>query len=725
VNIFALFSLLSALVCLSLGWFVFHQGSGKALNRVGALFCVSAAWWAFTQFGYHQAGSLETARFWLKLGLLWQFTIPLLLHLVLIFTEKWKLLRGEFAYLLLYVPAAAFALLGLTAPLLLRDPVKTYWGWASDVPENTLAVVVSTAWAVGVSILAAFLCWRYYLGVTDDRRRQQAKYVVLGLSIPVVAGAISEGLFPYLAGIRIPELSVWSFLPGIAIVVYAIWKYELSTLTPVTAAGSITSTMSDALLLVSRDGEILRVNRALSELVGYDDGELVGEDVEMVFADKAYAGAGREVLTRTSSVSDLETALRTKGGRSIPVSLSASAVRGTGSGLLGVVYIGSDIGERERAEEELHHIKMFNEGIVRAVAEPLLIEDAAGTITFVNPALEDLLGYTGDELVGCPWQKIVPQREIRLVQAKTAERSAGVSDRYETRLLSKGGREIPVLVSARALFEEGAFTGVLSAFTDITERKRAEEERRQLEAQLRQAQKMEAVGLLTGGVAHEFNNLLTVMQGNAELGLAQVEPGHALHKELSVIQRTAKRAAKLTRQLLAFSRRQVLEPQILDLNRLVTDFSEMLGLIIGEDIEVQVKVAPELRTVFADANAVEQVLMNLALNARDAMPEGGTLTLKTAQVTLDGEYRRSHPDVKAGDYVRVTVVDTGVGMDEATQERLFEPFFTTKEPGKGTGLGLAMVYGIVKQHDGLIDVHSQLGEGTRFEVYFPVQEADV
>jgi len=381
--------------------------------------------------------------------------------------------------------------------------------------------------------------------------------------------------------------------------------------------------------------------------------------------------------------------------------------------------------KRKRAEEELRQVKEFNEGIVRGVAEALLIENSEGMIAFVNPALEELLSYTADELAGCHWRKIVPEGEIELVQAKTSQRPADVRDQYETRLLSKDGREIPVLVSARALFEEGTFTGVLSAFTDITARKRAEEERRQLEAQLHQAQKMEAVGLLAGGVAHEFNNLLTVMQGNAELGLAQVEPGHTPYKELSAIQRAAKRAAKLTKQLLAFSRRQALQPQVVNLNRLVTDFSETLGrIIVGLDIEVQVKLAPKLGSVLADASTLEQVLTNLALNARDAMPEGGTLSIETAQVTLDDAYCRSHPDARPGDYVRVTVADTGVGMDEATRENLCQPFFSTKAVGKGPGLGLAMVYGIVKQHDGLIEVYSQLGKGTRFVIHLPVHQID-
>ncbi len=512
-----------------------------------------------------------------------------------------------------------------------------------------------------------------------------------------------------------------------------------------------------------------------------------------------------------------------------------------------------ELAERKRTDEELRRLKEFNEGIVTGVAEALLMEDAAGLITFVNPALEKLLGYTAGELVGCHWQKIVAQGEVERVQARTAQRPAGVAEQYETRLRSKEGGEIPTLVSARPLFAERVFAGVLSAFTDITDRvqaeqalrdseeryrtlvhnmplgiyrrrpgpqgqflmanpaflnmfgfdslqalneapvqdlcvhyedrkaftdllatgesmtpaelqfrrkdgspfwgsvtarvvrdersgevayldctmeditarKRAEEEREKLEAQLRQAQKMETVGLLAGGVAHEFNNMLTVIQGNAELSLAQLDPSHRLYKGLQAIQRTAKRAAILTRELLAFSRRQILQPQALDLNTLVAASSRMLGRIIGEQIELQVTLASQIGPVFADESALEQVLMNLALNARDAMPEGGTLRIETAPVTFDQAYCSLHPEARVGEYVRLTVADTGLGMDEATQAHLFEPFFTTKEVGKGTGLGLAMVYGIVKQHEGLIEVQSQVGQGTRFDIYLPVYPAPV
>ncbi|MBC7262703.1 MAG: GAF domain-containing protein, partial [Chloroflexi bacterium] len=235
------------------------------------------------------------------------------------------------------------------------------------------------------------------------------------------------------------------------------------------------------------------------------------------------------------------------------------------------------------------------------------------------------------------------------------------------------------------------------------------EELRNTQAQLLQAQKLESVGQLAGGIAHDFNNILTVILGHAQLALSQIMPNDPLYHNLSAIEQASQRAAKLTRQLLAFSRHQRLEMAELDLNGLIQDFVKMLQRVIGEDIEIQLDLTPGLGTIRADGNALEQVLMNLAVNARDAMPEGGILRLSTAKVEINPAYCQSHPEAKPGIYVKLSVADTGIGMDEKTRERLFEPFFTTKH--KGTGLGLSVVYGIVKQHGGWIEVWSAPGKG--------------
>src|SRR5205807_1997412 len=246
----------------------------------------------------------------------------------------------------------------------------------------------------------------------------------------------------------------------------------------------------------------------------------------------------------------------------------------------------------------------------------------------------------------------------------------------------------------------------------------------QLDEQFRQSQKMEAVGQLAGGIAHDFNNLLTAILGNTQLLLRDLPPSDAKRSDVEEIRRASERAASLTRQLLAYSRRQMLQPEVLDLNGVVAEMDRMLRRLIGEHITLVTVLAPELGRVRADPNQLEQVLVNLAVNARDAMPDGGKLTIETSNVELDASFAQAHLGSVPGSYAMVAVTDTGAGMDATVRAHLFEPFFTTKEVGKGTGLGLATVYGIVKQSDGYIEISSELGQGSTFKIYLPRLESD-
>jgi PAS domain S-box-containing protein len=353
--------------------------------------------------------------------------------------------------------------------------------------------------------------------------------------------------------------------------------------------------------------------------------------------------------------------------------------------------------------------------------------DIEGRITKVNHTDEEMLGYSAEELVGqYIWTLNVGEETVRRqVLAKLAG-NAPPGQNLERTYRRKDGTLIQVLVQDRLLLDEtGKIRGIRSTVQDITEWKRAKEEVLSLQEQLRQSQKMEAIGRLAGGIAHDFNNLLTVIKGYSQISLADLNENDPLRKNIEMIQKASERAADLTQQLLAFSRRQMMELKVLDLNALLKDMEKMLERIIGEDIELATLLAEDLGRTRTDSSQMEQAILNLAVNARDAMPSGGKLTIETANVELDEGHAAKHDGMAAGRYVMLAVRDTGLGMTAEVKEQIFDPFFTTKEQGKGTGLGLSMVYGIVKQSGGSISVYSEPGRGSVFRIYLPRVDEEV
>jgi len=350
------------------------------------------------------------------------------------------------------------------------------------------------------------------------------------------------------------------------------------------------------------------------------------------------------------------------------------------------------------------------------------------SLAFIGAEVERILGYRPEEFYegSISWRDLIhaEDRERVALAFREAARQGRRVLRVEYRIVRRDG-EVRWLEDRRQMLYDaaGRFQHVDGLLTDVTDRKAAEEERRRLEEQLLQAQKMEAVGRLAGGVAHDFNNILTAILGYCDMALSQAGPGAPLRGLLEEIRRSGDRAAALTRQLLAFSRKQVFQPLVLDVNEVVEGMAAMLRRIIGEDVRLVVQPAPNLWSVRADPAQLEQVIVNLAVNARDAMAAGGTLTIETANADLTPSYAEAHYPVVPGEYVMIAVTDTGCGMTEEVKARLFEPFFTTKEKGKGTGLGLATVYGIVKQSGGYIWVYSEPGRGTTFKIYLPRAEA--
>jgi len=373
--------------------------------------------------------------------------------------------------------------------------------------------------------------------------------------------------------------------------------------------------------------------------------------------------------------------------------------------------------EIKRNEQALRRSEARYRSLVQSSVYGIYRSSLEGRFLDVNPALITMLGYGSpdDVLLLDPENDVFaqPEEHERLIDEF---RRSGRLDGFEVKWKRKDGSAITVRISGRAVSSADEPADVLEAIAeDVTDR-------RALEDQFRQAQKMEAVGRLAGGVAHDFNNLLMVISGYAEVILGQMDPASPLHEKGRAIQLAADRATTLTRQLLAFSRKQLLELKVVDVNAIVQDMERLLRPLIGENIELVTILSPEAAHTRADAGQLEQVIMNLVVNAKDAMPAGGKLTFRTDNIVVDENHRRGQHFIRPGNYVTLLVSDTGMGMDRETQSRIFEPFFTTKEKGKGTGLGLSTVYGIVKQSGGYVMVQSEVGRGSAFQIYLPLVE---
>jgi two-component system, cell cycle sensor histidine kinase and response regulator CckA len=385
--------------------------------------------------------------------------------------------------------------------------------------------------------------------------------------------------------------------------------------------------------------------------------------------------------------------------------------------ILGIVTNLKDISERANAAQalrasEARFARLAESGIIGIVSANI-----SGDIFDVNETFVKTAGYTRHELLAgtVNWHQLLAPERTEETSRKTAQLVAeGVAPPWETEGVAKDGTRVPMLMGVAML----DYPNCIAFTADLTEKKRAEKILRTTEDQLRQAQKMEAVGRLAGGIAHDFNNVLAVILSYSEFLSSDIEAGSPMRDDVEEIRKAAKRAANLTRHLLMFSRQQVLEPRILDLNEILRGMEKMLQRLVGEDVDVKFSTAVDLKKIKADPSSLEQVIMNLVINARDAMPTGGVLTIETADVDIDA-VEEKHDGLPR---VMLAVTDTGIGMDQATQAHIFEPFFTTKSHEKGTGLGLSTVFGIVEQSGGMVRVESALGKGTTFRIYLPCRE---
>jgi PAS domain S-box-containing protein len=488
-------------------------------------------------------------------------------------------------------------------------------------------------------------------------------------------------------------------------------------------------------IVVHRERRILYANRVclaalglerLDQVVGRDPISLLPPEEQERFAARTAA------VARGENPYPAQARLTGKDGRSYVLELRGFQTNFDGQPAN--VTVVRDATAEQEARIALAESEVSKAAILRSALACIVTMDHRGIVTEVNPAVEKTFGYKPADLLGKPLAELMIPPALRETYRLGLERSLAngpepfVGKRVELIAQRADGSEFPVEVEIASIHGHGA-RGFTAFIRDLTERRRIEriearsrelqEQSRRAEEQLRQAQKVEAIGRLAGGVAHDFNNILAVILSYASLALDSLPPGSPLSADLEQIRRAGMRAADLTRQLLAFSRQQVLQPRPVDPGAILAGMSKMLRRMVGGEVKVALNTDPSLGTIYADPTQIEQVMMNLVINARDAMPGGGKIEIKAANVDLDAAFATAHAGVTAGRYVQITVTDTGVGMDEATCSRIFEPFFTTKEIGKGTGLGLSTVLGIVQQTGGRIWVDSQPGRGSTFRICFP------
>ena len=477
----------------------------------------------------------------------------------------------------------------------------------------------------------------------------------------------------------------------------------------------------DAIYVHDLNGRYTLANPAAEELSGYSRDEILQLSVfDMAspeHVDLICSSLKQKLSDHAPTTYEIE-AIR-KDGTRVPVEVSSRLIY-RDRRPIGVQGSVRDISERRRAEEVVRASDQRFRDLVENANDVIFTCDMLGNITSLNRAGERVTGYTAEEALKMNIAQAVSPDDIAKVRHMLSrKRAADVATMYDLELITKSGGIAAVEISSRAILKDGEAVGVQGIARDITDRKRMEDDLRASQAQLQQSQRLEAVGQLAGGVAHDFNNLLTAIIGYSDFALRKMRANNPIRRDIEEIKKAANRAASLTRQLLAFSRKQILKPEILDLNLVVGDMHKMLERLIGEDIDLVTTLGSDADPVKADRGQLEQIIMNLVVNARDAMPFGGSVTIETANVVFDEAYTAEHVPVKPGKYAMLAVSDTGLGMDANTQLHIFEPFFTTKELGKGTGLGLSTVYGIVKQSGGFIWVYSELNVGTTFKIYLP------
>lgn len=499
--------------------------------------------------------------------------------------------------------------------------------------------------------------------------------------------------------------------------------------------------VNDIIWTMNMNMEFTYVSESCFRVTGYKRDETQNTSLNRLLTPESYTRATKRLaeelaLERSGRPFDPQRAITLeiealhKDGSILLLEITGTFNRGDQGEITEILILGRDFTQRRKAEQALAESEQRYRMIIENMHEVIWTTDLNMKSTYVSPSCFPLTGYTAEEIMTMPLEQILTPETLALSiqivsEELELEHSGAPVDPYRSRTMDqeiccRNGQTVWIEVTGTFIRDElGKATGMLLAGRDITARKKAEDAKDKLEAQLLQAQKMETVGRLAGGVAHDFNNMLSVILGYVDLAKLRLARQHPVLKDIAEIEKAALRSRDITAQLLAFSRKQIIEPRIIDLNEMIAHSQKALIRLIGEDIELKVRAGSSLWAIKFDPSQIEQILINLAVNARDAMPGGGKLTIETDNQTLDKHYCELHPGFLPGYYVRLSVSDSGIGMGKETLEHIFEPFFTTKEAGKGTGLGLATVYGIVKQNEGFINVYSEPGRGTAFSIYLP------
>lgn len=471
----------------------------------------------------------------------------------------------------------------------------------------------------------------------------------------------------------------------------------------------------DLLYRTDSHGRITFVSQSIEKLSGFSVEDVLGVNLaEEIYRYPDQREAFLTILSQNGKVRNFVTQLKRKDGSYWWASANANLFTDLEGNVIGVEGVVRDVTDLKNAEEAFYQEKHFFDQLINSLPGIFYLYDSSLHLQRWNRNHETLLGYSADEIRGKylgDWHSKKEDRDLSVAASKGIIEDGIELDAVESLLRHKSGREIPFLLTGvRVMAPSGPM--LVGVGIDLTERK-------MLEEQLRQSQKLESIGLLAGGIAHDFNNILTAIMGNIDLGRKFIQPEDPVAKYLDNAMVAANSAGKITRQLLAFSRKDVVLPKVVDLNMALDTMQHMLTRMLGEDIDFRLKQSLELWMVKIDPGQFDQIILNLAVNARDAMPDGGSLIVETENITLDETYSRPQDDFTVGEYVKITVSDTGTGMSQEVLTHLFEPFYTTKGVGRGTGLGLSTTFGAVKQNKGFINVYSEQGLGTTFNIYLP------